>query len=324
MTRDAVLSALMAQEGRYLSGAELAKALSVSRTAVWKAIDQLRTEGYPIESVTNRGYRLAPDADVLSEAMIRRYLRHDELRLRVYERIGSTNTALKELAAAGEPAGLALVAAEQTAGRGRMGRSFYSPAGSGLYLSLLLRPGISAAESGRLTACAAVAVAEALEDLSGKATQIKWVNDVLIGGKKVCGILTEAALDCESGQLQYAIIGIGINIAEPAGGFPPELREIAGAVFEQAPPAAVRAKLAAAVLDRLADYDTQPDNAHCLEAYHVRSLVLGKAINILRPGQPPIPATAIGLEPDYALLVRLDDGSVQRLSSGEVSIRVAP
>ena len=167
-----------------------------------------------------------------------------------------------------------------------------------------------------------MAAAEAIEELSGRQTQIKWVNDVLIDDKKVCGILTEAAMDCESGQLQYAIIGIGFNLTEPEGGFPPELRGIAGAVFPHTPPVAARAKLAAAVLDRLTDYCAAPGNPLCLEAYRARSFVVGKDINILRPEREPIPATALAIEPDYALRVRLTGGEVQRLTSGEVSIRV--
>ena len=321
MTKDDILKELMAAEGRYISGAALADVLHISRTAVWKAIKQLRGEGYPIESVTKRGYRLMPGADVLSEAMIRKYLDHQELRLRVYEQIDSTNTALKTLAAAGEEAGLALVAAEQTAGRGRMGRSFYSPPGTGLYLSLLLRPAISAAQAGHLTACAAVAVAEALEEFTGRRTLIKWVNDVLLDGKKVCGILTEAALDCESGMLHYAVVGVGINVSVPADGFAAELREVAGAVFDAAPPPELRSRLAAAVLDKLIDCCAPAASEQCRQAYRDRSLVLGRAVSILRPGCEPVPAEAIDLDRDYALIVRMPDGSLQRINSGEVSIR---
>ena len=139
---------------------------------------------------------------VLSEDGIRRHLKHQELKLQVYKTITSTNTVLKALAAEGAPAGLALIAGEQTAGRGRMGRSFYSPADSGLYLSLLLRPNVSAVEATRLTACAAVAVAETIEELSGRPAQIKWVNDIFVDGRKVCGILTEASVDCENGMMR--------------------------------------------------------------------------------------------------------------------------
>ncbi len=322
MTRDAVLELLWQNAGAYISGEELARRLSLSRTAVWKAIGCLRAEGYAIESSPRLGYRLEAAGDVLSAEGIRRTLRHTELELRVYRRISSTNTVLKGLAAEGAEAGLVLLAQEQSAGRGRMGRSFYSPADSGLYLSLLLRPTLPAQEATRLTACAAVAVAEAIEALSGRQTQIKWVNDVFMDGRKICGILTEAGLDCESGMMHYVVIGIGVNLRVPAGDFPEELRGIAGAAFTGEALPELRCRLAAEILDRLMDYAADPGAAAVLEGYRRRSLVLGREISILTPGQEPVPAVAEAVEEDYALRVRLADGSVRRLSSGEVSVRL--
>lgn len=322
MTKENVLALLRQHPDRFLSGAALAKELSLSRTAVWKAIGQLRREGYAIESATNRGYRLNLQGDVLSEQGLRTYLTNPALSPKVYASITSTNTVLKGMAAEGAPEGLCLIAGEQTEGRGRMGRSFYSPVDSGLYMSLLLRPQLPAAEAVRITAAAAVAVCEAIEELSGLETQIKWVNDVLVHGKKVCGILTEAALDCESGQLHYAVVGVGINTAVPAGDFPPELRPIAGAVFGEEKPPELRCRLAALVLDRLMAYKERLDDPALLDAYRRRSLVLGKEISILSPGKEPEAAEAVDLAPDFSLLVRLPDGSLHRLNSGEVSVRV--
>ena len=323
-TKDQVLQSLTDHPDQYVSGGELARRLRLSRNAVWKAVEQLRKEGYPIDSQPRKGHRLSSGGDVLSEGGIRKYLRHPELEIRVFPVISSTNTVLKQLAADGAPAGLALVAAEQTAGRGRMGRSFYSPAGSGLYLSLLLRPELEVADATRLTACAAVAVAETLESLADVHPGIKWVNDLLIGEKKVCGILTEAGLDCEAGRLSYLIVGIGINTRIPPGDFPEELRTIAGAVFGDAPIPDLRNRLAAGVLDRLFAYAAAPDDPEIYAAYRRRSTVLGKPIRILAPGKEPQPATAVDLAPDYALRVRLPDGSEQLLRSGEISIRPAP
>ena len=322
MTKEDLLTLLWQNADAYISGEELARRLSVSRTAVWKAIGQLREAGYNIESVSNRGYRLLSESDVLSEEGIRRHLKHQELELQVYKTITSTNTVLKALAAEGAPAGLALIAGEQTAGRGRMGRSFYSPADSGLYLSLLLRPNVSAVEATRLTACAAVAVAETIEELSGRPAQIKWVNDIFVDGRKVCGILTEASVDCENGMMHYVIIGLGVNTRVPAGDFPEELKGIAGAAFDADSIPELRCRLAAGILDRLATYTQNPGAPLVFEGYRSRSLVLGKQINILAPGRDPVPAEVLDLEEDYALLVRLPDGSTQRLNSGEVSIRV--
>ena len=322
MTRESVLRALLDSGTDYISGEELARRLSLSRTAIWKTIRQLRAEGYEIESRHNCGYRLLSAGDTLSAGGIARYLRHRELRVKVCKTIDSTNTALKTMAAEGAEAGLAIAAETQTAGRGRMGRSFYSPPSSGLYLSLLLRPTIPALQAVRLTACAAVAVAETVEELSGRETQIKWVNDIYMGGHKVCGILTEASIDCESGLLHYAVVGMGVNLRRPEGDFPEELRGIAGAAFEGVDASMLRCRLAAGILDRLSDYAENPADPAIFESYRRRSLVLGREINILAPGKEPEPAVAADLEDDYSLLVRLPDGSTRRLSSGEVSVRV--
>lgn len=320
MIKDQVLTLLWDCADRDLSGAELAARLRVSRGAVWKAVEQLRQEGYLIESAPRRGYRLLSKSDVLNQQGIARRLRSPELRLRVTDCIGSTNTALKELANRGEPEGLALVAGQQTEGRGRMGRSFYSPAGSGVYLSLLLRPKLAAAEGTRITACAAVAAAEVLEELSGRPIGIKWVNDLLLDGKKICGILTEASVDCESGSMNYVIVGLGVNAIAPEGGFPPELREVAGALFTERRLPELRCQIAAGILDRLWALCAGLPDADPFEAYRARSLVLGADVELLRPGQEPVPATVLSLERDYGLQVKLPDGSICKVQSGEVRI----
>ena len=320
-TKDRVLEALWSCADSSVSGEELASRLSLSRTAVWKAVEQLREEGYLIESAPRRGYRLLSKSDVLSGPGIGKRLEHPALRVRYAKEVGSTNTVLKELANRGEAAGFAQVAGRQSAGRGRMGRSFYSPEDTGVYLSLLLRPVLPAAEAVRITACAAVAVAETLEELSGRPAQIKWVNDVFMDGKKVCGILTEASLDCESGQLSYAVVGIGVNALAPVGGFPEELREIAGAVFSARELPELRCRIAAGILNRLWRFCGGAELADCFEAYRSRSLVLGRELELLSPGIEPQRALALDLEPDYSLRVRLADGSERSVRSGEVRIR---
>lgn len=322
MTKDAVLDILWKNADAYISGAALARALSVSRTAVWKAIEQLRADGYLIESVTNRGYRLSSGSDVLSASGVEKYLKSPFFSVQVHDSLPSTNTVLKGMAADGAPEGLTLIARQQTAGRGRMGRSFYSPADSGLYMSFLLRPRIPAAEATRITACAAVAVAQAIESLAAVPAQIKWVNDVLVNGKKVCGILTEASVDCESAMIHYAVVGIGVNACLPAGDFPTELRPVAGTVFGAERIPELRCRLAASILNNFMTLYEQPENSSCFDEYKKRSLVLGRPVNLLAPGREPVPALVLGLEPDYSLLVRLADGREQRVNSGEVSVRV--
>ncbi len=321
MTKDRVLDSLRRSGGSYVSGGALSAELSLSRTAVWKAVEQLRAEGFVIESAPKKGYRLLSGGDALTESVVRAYLRRRDLDLRVYKSISSTNTVLKQLAESGAAEGTVLLAEEQTAGRGRMSRSFFSPPRSGLYMSLLLRPHMSAQLSTRITACAAVAVAEAIEELTGCRAEIKWVNDVLVDGKKVCGILTEGSIDCESGLMHYAIVGIGINIRPPEGDFPAELRQIAGALPAAPDGEDLRCRLAAAVLDRLMDLYEQLPEGDCYEAYKSRSCLIGRQINILPLEGEPVPATAIDVEPDFSLRVRLADGTETCLSSGEVSVR---
>ena len=321
MTKDAILELLWQNADSYVSGAELAKRLGVSRTAVWKAIEQLRDDGYAIDSVTNKGHRLSSGSDVLSESGVRKHLKTGGLNLQVYPSISSTNTVLKGMAEEGAGEGLCLIAGEQTAGRGRRGRSFYSPPNSGIYMSILLRPAMQAVDATSITACAAVAVAEAIESLAPMEAGIMWVNDIYVDGRKVCGILTEASLDCESGQVNYLIVGIGINTRVPDAYFPEELRNIAGSAFGDKPIPELRCRLAAGVLDRLMQYYEKLADKAWFEEYRRRSLVLGKPVNILSPGREPEKAEALDLDGDFALIVRTEAGELRRLNSGEVSIR---
>ncbi len=321
MTKDAILNTLWDHADSYVSGAELAKSLEVSRAAVWKGIEQLRQEGYTINSATNRGYCLSSASDVLSEERIRKYLKTNSITLQVFRSVSSTNTILKAMAEEGTGEGYCLIAGEQTAGRGRRGRSFYSPADRGVYMSLLLRPALPAADATGITACAAVAVAEAIESLAPVNAKIKWVNDIHVDERKVCGILTEASIDCESGQVNYLIVGIGINTRAPTEDYPEELRSIAGAAFGDKSIPELRCRLTAEVLNRLMEYYEHFREKGWFEEYRRRSLVLGRPINILTAGREPEPATAVDLDRDFALLVRMKNGELRRLNSGEVSIR---
>ena len=304
---------------RFVSGEEMASGLGLSRTAVWKAIDRLRAEGYAIESVPRKGHRLAAGSDVLSEEGIRCYLTRNDLQVKVFPTITSTNTVLKQMASEEAPAGLALVAGEQTAGRGRLGRSFYSPAGSGLYLSLLLRPEMEAAEATKLTACAAVAAAEAIESLADIRPGIKWVNDVLLDNKKVCGILCEASYALEDQKLFAVVVGLGINVYPPKEGFPEEIKDIAGTVFDQSE-TGIRNQLAAEIINRfMAYYKHVTENGYQGE-YIKRSIVPGKDIEVHAHGEVK-QAHALAIDDTCGLMVRYEDGSAETLHFGEVSIK---
>lgn len=320
--KQALLALLEARRGAYLSGEEAAGRLGVSRAAVWKAVRALRADGYAIDAATNRGYRLAPEADVLSAAGVQKYLGPAcaALRLRVLEEAPSTNALLREEAAAGAPEGTALIAARQTAGRGRLGRSFYSPAGTGVYLSLLLRPAHLAPERAvRVTTMAAVAMCEAVEQVSGRAAAVKWVNDVFVGGKKVCGILTEGSFGMEDGRLEYLVLGVGMNAYEPAGGFPADIAGVAGAIYE-APQPDGKNRLAAAFLNRFMALWAAPEESAYAREYRRRSFVLGRRVTVLsREGTRS--ALALDVDEECRLVVRYDDGTLGRLSSGEISVR---
>lgn len=322
-TKEKLLGLLESHRGEYLSGEELAKTLAVSRAAVWKAVKSLQQEGYPIDAVTNRGYRLSRGGDRLSAPGIRKYLEpgYRDLPITVAEETLSTNTALRALAEAGAPEGTVYIAQGQTGGRGRMGRSFYSPAGTGLYLSLLLRPvSWKPARAAQLTAAAAAAMCEAIREVTGKEPGIKWVNDILLDGKKVCGILTEASFSMESGVLEYAVLGLGVNVYPPEGGFPKELEGVAGALLD-APGEDVRSRLAGEFLNRfLAGYE-RPEDRSFLDTYRRRSVAVGREVTALSNGHERR-AFAYAVDDDCRLLVRYDDGTEQALSYGEIRITI--
>lgn len=306
----------------FLSGEKAAEKLCVSRTAIWKAVTALKNDGYEIESVTNRGYRLSENTDVLSyngivSAIGKNIEKYD---ISVLGTVTSTNSLIKAEAAKNANEGRIIVAASQTAGRGRFGRTFFSPSDSGLYISILLRPALPVTAAVSVTAAAAAAVAEALETVSGKKTDIKWVNDVLINNKKVCGILTEAALDIESGALSYAVLGIGVNVYPPDGGFPDDIKNKAGALCEKKE-RGLKNRLAAEIITRFFGYYSSLAEKTYLASYRARCIVPGKRITVLS-GTEEIPATALGIDGDCRLLVRYEDGREEYLSSGEISIKL--
>lgn len=336
-TRDEMLKYLEKKRGEYVSGADLARELGVSGTAIWKAARKLKADGYMIEAVTNKGYRLSPDSDILSAEAIHNYLVQgqdlsaDMPHIEVFHTIDSTNNVCRSKAVEGEADGYIAAAANQTAGRGRRGRSFFSPDDTGLYLSILLRPsGYTAQQALRFTTMAAVAVCEAIEEVSGSKAEIKWVNDIFMNDHKVCGILTEASFDLESGSLDYAIVGIGINVFEPEGGFPEEIKDIAGAVFgpydrNAMPIPDIRSRLAAALIRRFMFYyhgAMKSSSLSYIEEYKRRCFVIGRNINVIMAGKAPVRAKALDIDNECGLLVRYEDGTEEVLSSGEISIRV--
>ncbi len=312
---------LLEQSSEPLSGEEMAARLGVSRNTVWKAVNRLREKGYEIEAGTNRGYTLVSESDVLHAENIRRQLVGSarQTAIDVRESVTSTNTVLKEIAEQGGREGMVLISEQQTGGKGRLGRSFLSPKGTGLYMSVLLRPRFSAEESLSITTAAAVAVAGAVEEVTGRQAGIKWVNDVYLDGHKICGILTEASIDFESGGLHYAVLGIGVNIREPEGGFPEDIRQVAGALYREDPPPGARAWLAAAILNRFFTYYERLTDRSFLPEYQRRSLLTGMEISFTRGGGR-YRGTVLGVDSEVRLLVRLEDGRTAAFSAGEVDV----
>ena len=315
--KEQVLKILEENKGRSVSGEDMAKALFVSRNAVWKAIKALRSEGHIIEAGTNRGYSLSEKSGVFSPQSVMKLLggAKEKFDIIYRETVGSTNTELKALAEQGSPEGTVLIAGEQTAGKGRRGRSFCSPKDTGLYMSVLFRPDFSAEKALFITTCAAVAVAEAVDEITGGEAKIKWVNDVYLNNKKVCGILTEASVDFEGGGLNYAICGIGVNFSGEA--LPEELKEIAGGIGGD--PKALKPKLAAEILSRFFRYYERLEALDFLPEYRRRSLLTGKTVSFTRDGEQ-YKALVLGIDEKARLMVRLENGEELALSSGEVII----
>jgi BirA family biotin operon repressor/biotin-[acetyl-CoA-carboxylase] ligase len=322
--KERILALLDGNRGEYTSGEEIAGKLSVTRSAVWKSIKSLQNEGYSITAVTNKGYSLSPNTDILSAVAISNHLNteYHNLHIEVLKTVPSTNEAVKKLALNGEAEGIVILSEEQTAGRGRKSRQFFSPSGTGIYMSILLRPKISASDSFLLTTSAAVAVAMAIESVAHKDTTIKWVNDVFMDDKKVCGILTEASLSLESGWLDYAVLGIGINVSIPTSGFPDEITDIAASVFSDSNNNGdIRNRLAAEILNNfMAFYERLTDRLF-LPEYKKRMLFLGKSVTVLKENIPH-EATAIDIDNNCRLKVRYANGEEEYLSSGEVSIKI--
>ncbi|MBR1811830.1 MAG: biotin--[Clostridia bacterium] len=319
MLKEDILTCL--RQGGYVSGEQLARRFAVSRNAVWKAVMHLRKEGYAIDSVTNRGYCLTAAPDILQIAELQSCLGAQAglYEIFVYDRIDSTNREAMERAAAGAAAGTVILADTQTAGRGRLGRSFYSPPGTGIYMSVILRPDLPLSQLPLITACAGTAVAAAVDRLYGTDTGIKWVNDLYLGGKKFCGILSQASIDMERGTPEAVIIGIGINAAK--GAFPDEIAEIAVSLEEAAGKRVRRAQLIGEILKNCADMEAQIRSRSFLAAYKRRSVLLGKEITVHAP-DGIYTAVATDIDENAALLVTTADGSVKRVDSGEVSVRI--
>lgn len=319
-TRNDVLAALMSEE-EALSGERLARRLGISRNSVWKAIGLLREDGYVIEAVTNRGYRLVSRPDRVTEPEIRSYLTAGVIgaRMELHSELDSTNLRAKALAANGAPHGYLVIADSQKQGRGRFGRSFFSPEHSGVYITYVLRPKMTAERAAMITSMAAVAVARAIEAVADVKAGIKWVNDIYLNGRKTCGILCEASMDFESGMLEYAVLGIGVNVAQMA--FPEELRDIATSISNECGAPVSRSRLIAEISNQLEALYPQLETGEFMAESRARSVVIGREVTVLR-GEERFPAKVLDIDIQGRLVVQTGDGNISRLGSGEISVKL--
>ena len=313
--RDKIIYILESNKGDYVSGQAIATSCGVSRSAVAKCINALKSEGYEISSVNNLGHRLDPKCDILSESGIRAALGDDGTEIKVFKTIDSTSTEAKRALNEGLSAEAVFASESQTAGRGRRGKSFYSPSGSGLYFSCVLYPNASLSDSAALTSAAAVAVCKAIEHTTDTKPQIKWVNDIFIDGKKVCGILTEAVSDFESQSVQAVIIGIGINLT--TDDFPEELGGIAASLGCKPD----RCRLIAEIFKNIKELCEKLPDQNFMNDYRARSLVLGKRITFTRNGIF-YTATAESIDDNGELSVIAENGEKMLLNSGEISVKL--
>jgi len=321
MNKERVCELLWAAGGEYVSGQEMSEQLGVSRAAVWKAIESLRQEGYTIESHMSQGYRLTAVPDTLTEREVRRFLKADCPNLRCLAEIDSTNSYLKREALAGAPHGTVAVANCQTAGRGRMTRTFQSPPNRGVYLSVLLRPQLAPGALMGVTGMTAVAVCTAVERVAGVRPGIKWTNDLVLNGRKLCGILTELAVEGETGLTQSLVIGAGVNVSHTKEDFGPEVSEMATSLAQEGYQIS-RAALAAAMVEelyRLSDA-LGGDVSGWVDAYRRDCVNLGKRVQLLWTDRQT-EAEAVDIDNQFGLIVRLPDGSETTVRTGEVSVR---
>ena len=322
MLKSKVLKVLEENKGKTVSGAEMAKTLNLSRTSIWKAINSLRDDGYTINAVTNKGYSLADNTDLISKEGISLYLNKDfsNVDIYIYKTTSSTNEVAKKLALSGAKHGTVVISEEQTQGKGRMGRSFYSPANTGIYMSIILRPTLTAMDSVLITTSSSVAICDALHKVTGIECQIKWINDIYINNKKIGGILTEASTNFESGTIDYLILGIGINFNNPKDNFPDDLKEIADSLYNGNSNGINRIILCAEILNNILRIIPKIKDYNFISEYKKRSIILNQEI-MYTSGGIYSKGRAIDINNDGSLVIKHDDGSIKILNSGEISIR---
>lgn len=319
--KEEILRLLRSADG-YISGQELCNQFGVSRTAVWKAINQLKEAGYEIEAQQNKGYRLMAAPDLMTEAEIKSLMHTEWVAKEVlyFDTIDSTNTKAQELAEKGYPSGTLVVADKQESGKGRRGRSWVSPSGTGIFMTLMIKPDINPNNASMLTLVAALAVAKAITSVTGEEALIKWPNDIVVNGKKVCGILTE--MNAQFDYINHIVVGIGINVHNES--FPEEISQMASSLMIEAGGKRFhRAQIIAETMSYFEQYyDTflkTQDLSALVREYDELLVNMNKAVRVLDPKEP-FDGKAMGITPKGELIVDTWE-SRKLVSSGEVSVR---
>ncbi len=313
-----LLNLLNENRDKYLSGENLAESFSVTRTAIWKGIKSLKEEGYSIEAISNKGYRLTDRNDILSRESITKHLRNSSLfSVQYHDRVSSTNDLVKDQI--NEPEGLVVVASAQEKGVGRLNRNFYSPQNTGVYFSILLKPNLESTQAVRVTTMAAVAVCNALKNTLGIEPGIKWVNDIFYEEKKVCGILTQGAFSLETNKAEYIILGIGINVYPPQGGFPKDIKNIAGSVSEEIK-SGLKGKIVAEIINEFFEIYKDIPFEETARKYKSLSFVIGKEVLVIQ-GENERKAKVLDIDENCNLRIENEDKTIETLSSGEIRIK---
>lgn len=319
--KEEILRLLRSADG-YISGQELCNWFGVSRTAVWKAINQLKEAGYEIEAQQNKGYRLMAAPDLMTEAEIKSLMHTEWVAKEVlyFDTIDSTNTKAQELAEKGYQSGTLVVADKQESGKGRRGRSWVSPSGTGIFMTLMIKPDINPNNASMLTLVAALAVAKAITSVTGEKALIKWPNDIVINGKKVCGILTE--MNAQFDYINHIVVGIGINVHNES--FPEEISQMASSLMIEAGGKRFhRAQIIAETMSYFEQYyDTflkTQDLSALVREYDELLVNRNKSVRVLDPKEP-FDGKAMGITPKGELIVDTWE-SRKLVSSGEVSVR---
>lgn len=321
--KEKILKALKENPDKFLSGEMLSKELGITRAAIWKHINSLKAEGYEIDSVSKKGYKLIDVPDLLTkdEILPRLNTKYIGKTYVYYSKIDSTNKKAKELATDGFEEGTIVISEEQSLGRGRLGRVWYSPKGKGIWVSIILKPDIPTMMAPRITLIGAAAVHSALEEFGIK-SEIKWPNDIILNNKKVCGILTEMSGEME--KLNYIVMGIGINVNTEENELENELNKIATSLKIECKKEICRKQLLCSLLNHFEDfYDAFKEYGTLENVINIckkNSILIGKEVKIISYGKE-VAAKVIDIEDDGELIVKYDDGTVGKVLSGEVSVR---